>query len=114
MVAEKIVYDYLKSRELSADVKMFIPSKQPEKFFLIEKTGSSRANQLETATIVIQSYATTLLEAAQMNEEIKEVMLHGLIEDSNVSGVSLNGDYNFTDTTTKSYRYQAVFLVTHY
>lgn len=109
---EKIVYDFLKSRKLNAN--MFIPNPQPKSFYLIEKTGSSRANRIETSTIIIQSYATSLLEAAQMNEAVKSLMLEELAENTDVVSVHLNGDYNFTDTTTKSYRYQAVFLVVHY
>ena len=31
-----------------------------------------------------------------------------------VSKVSLNSDYNFTDAATKRYRYQAVFDIIHY
>jgi hypothetical protein len=49
----------------------------------------------------------------QLNEAVKVAMADLITLDS-VSGVSLNSDYNFTDSTTKEYRYQAVFLVTHY
>ena len=31
-----------------------------------------------------------------------------------IVSVSLNSDYNYTDTTTKEYRYQAVFDIVHY
>ena len=31
-----------------------------------------------------------------------------------LSGVRLNTDYNFTDTATKQYRYQAVFVIYWY
>ena len=49
-----------------------------------------------------------------MNEEIKAMMLDGLITLGAVAKVDLNSDYNFTDTTTKTYRYQAVFDIVHY
>jgi hypothetical protein len=35
--------------------------------------------------------------------------MQGLIERDEVTKVTLNSNYNFTDTTTKEYRYQAVF-----
>jgi hypothetical protein len=111
---EKTIYDFLKAENLSANPYVEVPSPQPKKFIVIEKTGSSRRNRLETSTIVVQSYADTLFGAAQLNEEVKQAMLDGLLTEDSVTSVSLNGDYNYTDTTTKSYRYQAVFLVTHY
>ena len=49
-----------------------------------------------------------------MNEEIKAEMLDGLITLGDIARVELNSDYNFTDTATKTYRYQAVFDITHY
>ena len=39
---------------------------------------------------------------------------YNMIDLDRVTKVSLNSDYNYTDTTTKHYRYQAVFNVTHY
>ena len=49
-----------------------------------------------------------------MNEEVIDVMLNGLITEGDIAKVDLNTDYNFTDTTTKQYRYQAVFDIVHY
>jgi len=31
-----------------------------------------------------------------------------------IGKVKLNSDYNFTDTVTKQYRYQAVYDISHY
>ena len=33
---------------------------------------------------------------------------------NSISKIKLNSDYNFTDTETKEYRYQAVFDINHY
>jgi hypothetical protein len=55
-----------------------------------------------------------MYEAATMNEEIKAAMLNSLITLGSVAKVDLNSDYNYTDTTTKTYRYQAVFDIVHY
>ena len=35
-------------------------------------------------------------------------------EVASISAVRFDSDYNFTDTDTKHYRYQAVFEITHY
>ena len=112
---EKIIYDYLNSSEdLTAKAYTEMPETVPNKMYLIEKTGSSIDNKINTATIAIQSYAETLYDAISLNEDLKPVMLDGLISLDSVSGVYLNSDYNYTDTTTKRYRYQAVFVVTYY
>ena len=83
-------------------------------FVLLEKTGSSLSNYVYSATFAIQSYATSLYEAAELNEKVKAAMLTIADELNTVSKCSLNSDYNYTDTTKKRYRYQAVFDITHY
>lgn len=108
---ETIIYEYLTS--VTDAPVCFEILDENEKFILIEKTGSSRENQLDSATLAIQSYAPTLYEAAELNEQVKELML-GAIALPEISSVSLNSDYNFTDTTTKRYRYQAAFEVYYY
>lgn len=85
----------------------------PDRYVLIEKVGGGQKNQLKSATVAVQSYGPSLYEAAKLNEQVKEAMLELVTVDA-VSGISLNSDYNFTDTETKSYRYQAVFDINYY
>lgn len=89
------------------------PVNVPERFVLFEKTGSSETNHLPASTMAFQSYAESLYEAALLNEEIKEVV-KSMITLNEIRGISLNSDYPFTDTTTKEYRYQAVYDIKHY
>ena len=113
---EDTVREFLSSK-MTAPVWMEIPKNHPKKMIIIEKTGSSQTNFIKTATFAMQSYDESLYKAAELNEELKSVMLDGvdgLISLDEVSKVELNSDYNYTDTTTKKYRYQAVFVVTHY
>ena len=48
-----------------------------------------------------------------LNEAVKEAMV-GFAELGNITRVELQTDYNFTNTATKQYRWQAVYLITHY
>lgn len=89
------------------------PGDSNDSYVLIEKTGSSGQNRLRTATIAFQSYAASLLEAAKLNEEVKGVV-GDLITEDDIRFIRLNSDYNYTDTTTKKYRYQAVFDIGYY
>lgn len=109
---EITVREYL-SQKLSAKCYMEMPEKQPKRFVLIEKTGSGCENFIFSATFAIQSYAESMLEAAKLNEEVKSAMLAMRALDE-ICKVSLNSDYNFTDTSQKKYRYQAVFDIKHY
>ena len=107
---EKILYDYLNNFDgLLASVYTEMPKTFPGKMYLIEKTGDSQKDQINTATITIQSYGGSLYEAMVMNEAIKEIMLDDLLSLDSIGSVKLNSDYNFTDTTKKQYRYQAVY-----
>lgn len=109
---EKILLDYL-AAALNVPVMMERPPDAPDTFVLLEKTGSGRENHLCTAILAVQAYAPSLLEAARLNERAKAAML-AAVRLPAVAAVRLNGDYNFTDTAMKGYRYQAVFDVTHY
>lgn len=84
-----------------------------DSFILIEKTGGSKSNRIRSATFAIQSYGSTLAEAAQLNVDVIEAMEAILALDS-IGRCELNSDYNYTDTTTKKYRYQAIFDITYY
>ena len=109
---ELTVLNFLKSQNIGGvgeSVFMENPQKQDlEEFILIEKTGSEKVNHINRATIAIQSWSSSMYNAAKLNEEVKDAM-EKIIEYTEISKCSLNSDYNFTDTKTKSYRYQAVF-----
>lgn len=104
---EKNVLDYMND-VLEVPVYMEMPETQPEEFVLIEKIGSSTENFINSATIALQSYAGSLYLAAALNEKVKEAMDNIIILDD-IFKSQLNTDYNFTDTTKKKYRYQAVY-----
>jgi hypothetical protein len=109
---EKIILKYL-DQELSVPVYMERPKSPPQSYVLIEKTGSGLSDHIYSCTLALQSYAPKLVKAAELNEEVKTAMLNctSLAE---ICQSHLNSDYNFTDPTTKEYRYQAVFDIKHY
>ncbi|MEI3263010.1 MAG: hypothetical protein V8S16_00250 [Gemmiger sp.] len=109
---ETTVLDYLRDR-LGVPVTMEVPEGASGTFVVLEKTGSSRQNYIRRATLAVQSYAPTLLLAAQLDDRVIEAML-ALPKLDRVAACRLERDYNFTDTETKKYRYQAVFAVTYY
>lgn len=110
---ETVLLDYLNNANLSAKVYMEQPKVKPEAFFILEKSGGGQTDYINESDFIVQSYGRTLYEAACMNEEIKAVMLRANTLNE-VSAVELNSDYNYTNAESKSYRYQAIFVVTHY
>ncbi|MFR4450690.1 MAG: hypothetical protein ACLT8P_04095 [Holdemanella porci] len=108
---EIVLLNYLKE-VLSVDVFMEIPPDPPETYVRIEKTGSSEEEYIETATFALQSYADSMYEAALLNREVIDKM-RKIIKLDEVFKVKLNSDYNFTDPSTKKYRYQCIFDITY-
>lgn len=104
---EKIILDHLSNR-LDVPVYMERPQSPPAKFVLIEKTGSSKVNKIESATIVCQAYADTLEHSAILNEKVKEAM-ESATSLSHIYEVSLNSDYYFPNTNKHEYRYQSAW-----
>ncbi|HEM4671138.1 hypothetical protein HO932_05310 [Streptococcus suis] len=85
----------------------------PNRFVMVDRTGGNDQNGLKKAVVAFQSYAESLYEAANLNEHVKKVVV-SMIALDNITKVKLNSDYNFTDTETKRYRYQAVFEFFYY
>lgn len=109
---EETILNHLKSA-LDAPVGMEVPAASPGRFVVLEKTGSGRTDHICRAVVAVQSCAESLLEAARLNEQVKQAM-ESLDELDEIAAVRLNTDCNFTDPSAKRYRYQAVFDVTHY
>ena len=101
---ETTVLDYLRDR-LGVPVTMEVPEGASGTFVVLERTGAERHDHIRRMSLAVQSYAPTLLQAAQLDDAVIEAML---------ALPTLERDYNFTDTETKKYRYQAVFAVTYY
>lgn len=117
MLIEVILYEYLKGLFFDDDVSVYMerPEKRPSgSYIIIEKIGSTKVNKIPTATFAFQSYGDTLYDASDLNDRVKSAVEMAEYLDDSISGVTLNSDYNFTDTASKSYRYQAVFAITYY
>ncbi len=110
---ETALIRYLNNK-LNVEAYAEYPEDAPAQFVLMEKTGSGIFDRLSRATIALQSYADDLLDAMKLNEQVKEAMDELPWEVDGVTRSKLNSDYNFTDTSTRKYRYQAVYDITYY
>lgn len=110
---EKKIIEYFNQAEGLPAAYMMRPEEVPERYILIEKTGSRKKNHILSSTFAFQSYGPTLLSAAELNEQVKATV-EKMIELDEIISISLNSDYNFTNTANKQPRYQAVFNIVHY
>ena len=104
---EVYLIQYL-TKELGVNVYGQEEDATEDSYVVIEKLGSYVENYCRHSTIALKSYGTTLLESAELNEAVKNAM-DNITKKPEISCSKLNSDYNFTDTTTKKYRYQAVY-----
>lgn len=109
---EKIILDYLAGAGVTAYMEI------PEgggvmPYVVIEKTGGSLDQHIRRATVAIQSYGASLYQAANLNTQIIALM-EDIVLLPEISACELNSDYNFTDTTKKEYRYQAVYDLVYF
>ena len=93
-------------------LRISVENSQGQRQTVLEKTGTSRTDQITTSTFAVQSWAPTILDAAQLNEQAKAAM-DALPARQGIGSARLENDYNFTDTATHRYRYQAVYRVVH-
>lgn len=109
---EILIKNHIKSK-LNIPVLYEEPREPIPQYIVIEKISSSKNNHLKSSVYAFKSYSDSLYDTMLLNEKLKE-SVEMLVNLDEISKVSLNSDYNFTDTETKKYRYQAVFDIYHY
>ena len=108
------VIDYLKKQFPDIKVREEPPSGMKTPFITVEKTGSQQISiGLYQSTIAIQSWESTKYNASKLSNEVCKAM-RNISDYVPAITKSRGSDYDFTDTTTKNYRYQALFTITHY
>lgn len=112
MIIEKFIIEKLKEK-LGIPTYGEVPKDVKYPFLVISKTGGRGVNLIRNHTVIVQSYNTTLLKAAELSESVVDAM-HEIEACDEICSISLNGNYPFNDTTNKRYRYQAVFDVYYY
>lgn len=108
---ELVILCWLK-KHLEVPVYLETPDRVPKAYVRFEKTSEARRDQLYHSTFAFQSYAGSLYETAALNEKVKKAV-DQMIELPEIGSVSLNSNYNYTDTELGCYRYQAVYDLTY-
>ena len=113
MLEEKII-SYLSTRTRLHVSNERHAGRGYREYILVQRTGGGRTNEIDRATYAIQSISViSKLRAAQICEEVKTAM-EDFEQENGIFSCDLNSDYDFTNTSTKEYRYQAVFDITYF
>lgn len=110
---ELVIKNFLNENFKNVKCFLELPENMPNEFVVFEKTSSSEKFGLYSSTFAFQSYSKSLYETAKLNKRIKKI-IKKLVELDEIVSVSLNSNYNFTDSELKRYRYQSVFDIKHY
>lgn len=82
---------------------------------IIQKTGGQLHDCQFSHTLAIQTYGPSKQKSAELAYKVLDAMLLWPDNSNRVANVELNaGPYDFTDTSTKEYRYQAVYDISEF
>lgn len=110
MMIEAILIEYL-GADLNVPVFVMFPDTTPQgQFIVLDRIGSNKTNYIMSYTIAVQSYGSTALSAAMLNESVIEAM-ERLLSDDRFARIHLNNGSMYTDTTRKLNRYQSTFEI---
>lgn len=107
---EAILIDYLED-ELNIPVFVMMPDTMPQgNFIVLDRIGMTKTNHITSYTVAVQSYGSTALSAATLNESVIEAM-ESLLADDRFARIHLNNGNMSTDTARKLNRYQSTFEI---
>ena len=96
---------------LDVPVFVMVPDTMPQgQFIVLDRIGMGKTNHITSYEMAIQSYGSTALDAATLNELVIETM-ENAISDDRFARIHLNNSQMQTDTTRKLNRYQSTFEI---
>lgn len=107
MIIEKIVLNYLKT-ELDVPVMVEQPTGQIGEYVVFQVTERGWENHIEAATIEFSSYGESKLDAAEVDEAVRNAMLDIVTLDE-ISASKFGGGRDDKDDELKRYRYRSYF-----
>lgn len=108
---EKILYKYL-TEKLEIPVFLEYPKDEPEEYIVFVKTSSTQRNLIYTSSFDIYTHSLSMYKTITLTERLKEVMKE-IIEVPEIMHAEFISDYEASDTTTKTYRYKAIYDIKH-
>lgn len=111
MLIEPIILKYLNDN-LDVPVDTSMPDDLPEKFVIFSVVEHNRKNYIDHATIEFQSYAKTKLDAAEIDDKVRELM-EDIIFLPEVAASRCGGGNDQNDSDVDRFRYRCYFNLTY-
>lgn len=111
MIDNKIIKDL--GKILSVPVYGEKPATASGEYVVVEFDKGILNKALGNMSIICDSYADSLYDAASLNREVENA-LNSLIEKDYISGISRNSSYPANVTSLKQYRYKCNFDCNYY
>lgn len=112
MIIESVIIKFLEDK-LKVKTYAEIPKTKPHKFIVVEKIDGGRTNCINASTLSVFSYAETLFDAADMNEQVKDALFDA-VEIDDITSSKIGGENRSIDTANKLYRYETIINLYHY
>lgn len=110
---EATVIGYLSGLLHTTNVYAERPVDLPVEYYIVEKTAAGEENHIQKATVAVQSISSvSMLNAAVMSKSVEKAM-KSITSVAGIGKCKLNSAYNFTNSETREYRYQAIFDLTY-
>lgn len=109
---EERILTFLSKKMAPIPVYMMRPEEPDSEYCIMEVNTGQEVNRVVGASVTVRSVAPTLYRAATLSYQVIAAM-RDLVDVNNVTSCALNSNVNYTDTTTKEYRYQTLFTI-HY
>ena len=113
MTIEEIAINYLLAANVvGTDVYAEVPLDPPDKYVLVQRSSGSYQNELRHIGLYTEVRCrTSKLEAAELHEAVVAAM-RSMRDHTPVFRCELVSDYDAALTSTKEYRFQALFEIT--
>lgn len=111
MLIEKTIRDYLLDKISNVPVEVEQPTNK-SKYIVFRVVDRGKENQINEVTIEFYCYGASKLEAATLDQELRNAMENIVILDSIFSCKIGGGNDNYDDDL-KKYRYRSYFNITY-
>lgn len=90
-----------------------IPPNRPDRFVVVQKIDGGKVLSHNMVTFNVECYEKTKYSACDLADEVKTLIFDFVDNADDVYLVTLGGERDNTNASTKEYRYELVFNITY-
>ena len=108
---ETTILDYLQLVLNTEHIYLETPKNAPSSYVVFQIVERTRTNMIDAVTVRLWSYGKSKIEAATLDELVREAMFN-ITDIVDISSSSLGGGSDDYDTSLNRYRYSSYFNIT--